>query len=217
MPQTLFKQTDAFDRRLPSTTWGRYERYNQIIGGIKLVQTRSKTNKCVNSDLDTIFCREDDTGQCCHDERSSSKSYFLDVNKTRQLVKGLDHDAAFPDIPLGEGFEANDRGEYEFWLLVNSPIEKLRNRIIYLANYNWVDLSTWTVRVEGLMYNGELGLFAKLEILFTFLRGGSVRPSVSLDTVQSNPYRDRLARILALDTLFVVCFLFFIVTELREL
>ncbi|CEM32637.1 unnamed protein product [Vitrella brassicaformis CCMP3155] len=214
MINTLFRQTDAFGNELPQSQWGRYERYNQIVGGVNLILRRSKDNQCINPDLDEIF-RCSNSKTCCHDPMTTSKAYYFD-NSTAISFGPVGELGPFGVGEEGEGFKARTNGEYRFFMPTYMPVSLLRRRIDYLVQARWVDLSTKSVDVAVFMYNGELGLFAKLSVTFDFFRGGSVKPTLKLDTVQSDPYRGREWAYF-LDALFAACFLFFAYSKGMEL
>ncbi|KAJ1454484.1 hypothetical protein M885DRAFT_618063 [Pelagophyceae sp. CCMP2097] len=201
----MFRQVDEFNKTTPHSEWGYLATYNRLIGGVRLVQTRSEARKCGSKLLGDFYgvgCFPVDTVdtrsfglEACNATRSGNATRggrFLAVDGGESFAgercfDAEDYDAV--DYYHNEGFSVDGSETFEFWLDALEPRSRIEQRIRYLEDRHWIDKQTKTVRIELLIYNGQLEpLLCEVILSFDFHRTGFVVPSHFIETVPVFPY-----------------------------
>eukprot|EP00927_Polykrikos_kofoidii_P040786 TRINITY_DN34800_c0_g1_i1.p1 TRINITY_DN34800_c0_g1~~TRINITY_DN34800_c0_g1_i1.p1 ORF type:complete len:1040 (+),score=221.97 TRINITY_DN34800_c0_g1_i1:68-3187(+) len=123
---------------------GTYLNYNRIMGGVRLLQERSKEAPCSHSqDLARFFNRS-----CL------GKSYEIE-----------------PETWDALGVRNPER---EVWLFVTEDFEVLQRRLLVMEASGWLDRATKKVEIGIPIFSGEFGMHSWITVNFYFSRGGHI-------------------------------------------
>eukprot|EP00929_Paragymnodinium_shiwhaense_P070508 TRINITY_DN35700_c0_g2_i1.p1 TRINITY_DN35700_c0_g2~~TRINITY_DN35700_c0_g2_i1.p1 ORF type:complete len:695 (+),score=108.04 TRINITY_DN35700_c0_g2_i1:106-2190(+) len=208
---TLINQHDPLGHLLPKSDWGYLGEYNKIVGGIRLIQHRSKDVDCKHVlapqlhkhcyPMDTVSLRTFGLPAC---ESSAHHGHGECYNESRYLgVVDVDHN---------EGFELDETyGDFELWLDTEEPEALLMQRLQYLEDRHWVDKQTKTLEVDLLFVNTQYEpLICLARLIFTLKRSGYFDVNVHIETVPVAPYAKDMWLKYTLEALYLM-FLAFIV------
>lgn len=155
--------------RTPDMIPGRIARWNQVIGGIRLVQLRSSSMPC-------IIPRE-------------IKDWYIEDC----------HPSGFPQLEAyGPGLE-NDvpgffprrgmPGRFERSFGINKPLNAVLLEVEHsLRRYMWCDLNTVDITIQAALVNSEAGVVSIMRIRFDVDRAGDITTEVDVRSVSAEMY-----------------------------
>jgi len=203
---TVVNQRDALGHALPESEWGYLTEYNRIIGGIRLVQTRSAKTRCPHGIASHLYsdCYPAATGSlqrfgapACTAQAASRSGTCYNASKYVGRVDMV-HDEGFVKDSIYDHFE--------MWLDTLEPEAVLRSRIFYLEERHWVDKQTKTVAADLLFLNSQREpLVCCARMLFTLRRSGYLDVSIKIETMPVAPYAAAYVEKVVLECLYVIC------------
>jgi len=155
---------------------------NLIVGGVRIRQKRaSMSATCedkVPAGLNTFYRSE------CRASEPSSSSYgpsapfsHLNINTTQYTNTTVD--AFQPSATIEE------KGYYDALFDVELNISNALETATYCRKQGWVDGATRELTMQAMTLNGEIGMFAIIDVKFSFPSAGGVQKKVRVQTFQA--------------------------------
>ncbi|KAF4673142.1 hypothetical protein FOL47_010988 [Perkinsus chesapeaki] len=189
---------------------GRVRYYNELVGGVRLLQERSAIENCDDEVMGPIYTFPADEDSKCHPLASISRQPIADQ--------------------VGRfGFEPSTEGHFEYYIDGSRGSDSLRAgqaTIDRLASAQWLDLSgeqwaeadrpwitlaisigTKLVKVEAILFNGETNMFLHVAISFEVQRGGAIIPKTTARTLVSTVYNSMADYVIDLIWLVLIAYL----------
>ncbi len=211
---------------------GRIVVFNQLIGGIRLIQRRSKPAPCETHVLDSFY------GSECHPYHAERESRpfgrpICGAANTTSSSDCVDATAYYPPLKASEqrmgiavdtGFSSKEvvhYGEvevlYETYFDNTDTLEEAENRVRYLEDRKWIDAQTDDVEIVVTVYNGELSIFCELILEMHFERGGYVREDVTIGSIRIHDKDSVDVGVVVADIVWYVCVAVLFVREAVDL
>ena len=230
-PVTFAENTDS------KHITGRIVVFNQLIGGIRLLQRRSKPAPCKNHDLDSFYGSECHPFHAERESRPFGKPICQPANSNSTLsdsgVECVDASKYYPPLKAAEqrsglsidtGFtskKAEHGGQlqvlYETYFDNTDTLQEAENRVRYLEDRQWIDAQTDDVEIILTVYNGELSIFCEMILQMHFERGGYVREDVTIGSVRLHQTGSTDVFVLIIDVIWYACVAFLLLREILDL
>lgn len=197
---------NLFEPDKPASYW--YGALGLYPGGTSNYAETKEQAKVPNTNYSILLCSEEGfiAGDGCYKDENATEVdvgliniWEVDAKVQRRLAQ-LDQElkSNLPDTadPKGKSFK--------FYLSTNTSLEVNQERLNYLQQRGWIDVSTNWVKLEVLIYNYQLEIPRVMKVTQNFImsRGGGVYTSMSLQVSSlktfSNPYS------LLVDILFMI-------------
>ncbi|KAF4740320.1 TRP-like ion channel Pkd2, partial [Perkinsus olseni] len=139
---------------------------------VRLVQERSSIEVCDDEVMEPIYTSPTAESSLCHPLGSSSE----------EPIAG--QGGRF-------GFEPNEDGQFVYYIDGSRGGESLvvgQRTATQLSQAGWLDLSTKSVKVEAILFNGETNMFMHVDVSFEVQRGGAIIPLTTARTLISTVY-----------------------------
>mmetsp|Transcript_24764 Transcript_24764/g.39762 ORF Transcript_24764/g.39762 Transcript_24764/m.39762 type:complete len:891 (+) Transcript_24764:3-2675(+) len=228
----------------PEEDMNRVLRYNQLIGGLVLQQTRRKTVNCakeypnlgpfrddteVNPLLIDFSCypwyseSEDCFGVCANENATNpcttpgwctNAKFFADSVGGRRL----------DFVPDGGGTGGSSKGArmyptadqlYSAFLYSFDGIADATQKVNDLQANGWIDDNTAWFGIRMLILNPDLAIFVHITMSVYMSPSGAMLPKVDAQSFQPEPYQ--YMSVVALDVLFLLCVFWLTISVLREI
>lgn len=237
---TIFLQTDPVSgQALEEDDWGSVLTYSHLLGtGLVLSQERAQEEDCILPQVTEVY------GQCHPDSTVDTSTYGLELcdNYTHyeQTLGTADTCACFGGwatdcvpsdlanppysgvydaLPYNVSEDSNDNGLLDdtfvqrlFW---DKPIADSTAKLDVLHRRRWIDELTKSVTMTFAVYNPELLVFTKVDIEFSFDRGGYVDCGYHSQSMLANAYNE--AWLWGLDALWILMVLSLAWSEIQEM
>jgi len=214
IPATVI-QEDQLGHALPTSEWGYMAQYNRIIGGVRLIQDRSRRESC-----------SADRGVDCYPHDSHDFEPFgyppcsrANASQDRELQDPPAVGCYHPEMYTGAVFTDGDEGfvvdpvtkHFEMWLDVEEPRALLKKRLTYLEDRHWIDRQTKSVIVELLVVNEQYEpLLCEAILEFVITRTGYIEQHLFLESVPVDPYLRDVPLKVTFEVLYGAAILFFL-------
>jgi hypothetical protein len=144
---------------------------NLIVGGVRARQTRAKVADCdIAEELRSFYfvsCRSNDA--------SAEKPDMTGVDPAFRNNSAARNAFA----PREDG-----KGHYDAMLDIELPIDDISETMTMLTKYKWVDHLASGLEFSALMLNVEIGVYAYMQVSFTFPSDGGVVKKVRVRLLQ---------------------------------
>jgi len=138
---------------------GLVRHFNRVVGGMRVIQTRAKEEKCPGLDgLREVY---------------SVNCYPQDSDLSEERFAGEDPD---------------EKGRYKYWLDIEHAVEKVKEDLQGMKEGEWISEATLQTLVETMLYNGEVGQFVLVQSFFTVDRGGSIKSKMKICALPTEVY-----------------------------
>jgi hypothetical protein len=164
--------------------------YAQIIGGIRVAQTRAARVACPGSSS-TGFARL--YNDSCWNF-ASAPSGATDFGDADAAQAGGVEEAFAPSGSGGNLLPAlvrsyNDGPFFQIYVDALTPLADGQAIVNALEDARWVDEGTSAVAIQLALYNGQTDFFATVEMAVTFTSGGRLDISSRVGSFSAEPYR----------------------------
>ncbi|KAF4694918.1 TRP-like ion channel Pkd2 [Perkinsus olseni] len=166
---------------------------------VRLVQERSSIEVCDDEVMEPIYTSPTAESSLCHPLGSSSE----------EPIAG--QGGRF-------GFEPNEDGQFVYYIDGSRGGESLvvgQRTATQLSQAGWLDLSTKSVKVEAILFNGETNMFMHVDVSFEVQRGGAIIPLTTARTLISTVYNSVADYVI--DFVWLALIGYLTVRELRQI
>lgn len=175
---------------------GQVRQRQQLLGWVKLAQTRGPdTTQCADLSADL---RRFHTGNC---HPSSGVALPYGPHAT---------DYSFRPVP-------NSNNRFDAWLEVGRSVQSVQQRVQFLRNHSWLDLSTQEVVIEAAFLNSEAYIYTHLACTLKLHREGWLQTTMKVKPLRGNIYPHWTFALL--DTIWILLLLFLLfraATQMRR-
>lgn len=177
---------EVFPRSVGAGIGGTINSYSQVLGGIRLAQSRSESRPCpVNIPIAAAFSGS--TEAVCHPESTASVSPFGNASAAEHYSVA----SAFIETRLPKGVPRVQAAELDPFVFVLSVRDALGSALALvdgLQEAQWVDAATKRIVVEVSVLNLEVAAWGRLLLTFSFTRGGRVDAVWTARSLPIDPY-----------------------------
>ena len=173
--------------------------HNRLTSGFRMVQRRGKPSECPLGKEWTVFA------PICT-ARTYLQGLFGDVDKEpfegAMPVDEVPVTYTYSEMDLGAGFK---EGGY-FQTFAADPSECAR--LEELKRQRWINRHTQFYRLDLVVYNPNVGLFASVNFKVTFDNTGNLEPEYFSETISATMYTSWTDMVrLGLEVIYVICWL----------
>jgi len=151
----------------PGLKHGQLRRTQQLLGKVRVAQTRSVPALCGSSaSLETFYNGD------CHPPGGSPPAYG---------TSKLDYYMAY--MP-----SSGEPDKFVAWLDIGRPKATLDEQFQSLQDFGWLDDNSQAVIIEALFLNPEMNVYTKLMISFNMHRGGWIENDIQVTPMRGDVY-----------------------------
>lgn len=180
-------------RTAPGLKHGQLRRTQQLLGKVKISQTRGVAAECADLEPGLIAFYGDN----CH-PAGGSPQVFGGVPETR-----LEWGMAFEPYSIG-----TNKRKFVAWLDIGRNMTLIDEQIQSLLEYEWLDDDTQDVTIEAMFLNAELNVYSKMEIIFQLHRGGWIQQEIIVTPLRGDVHYHWA--VIWLDSMWVAIMLFLV-------
>jgi hypothetical protein len=172
---------------MPGLKHGQVRRTQQLLGKVRLAQTRSVPVKCdINNDLVGFYDGE------CHPKGGTPES-FGTSEKTGKRANGRYFTWTYgPTLDTSFYFapytQSNEKNKFVAWVDIGRSLDILDQQFKSLKDFDWLDDNSQDATVEAIFLNPELNAYSKMVITFRMNRGGWIDQSVHVTPIRGDIY-----------------------------
>jgi len=178
---------------MPGLKHGQLRRTQQLLGKVRIAQTRSTPSPCgMNGALEGFY------SGMCHPAGGDATAFGRD--KYGHAPK-LEFFMAFEPYNIGSA-----KNKFVAWLDISRPKPTLDTIFNAMLDYDWLDDNTQDVTIEAMFLNTEINVYSKMVVKFELHRGGWIQQEVIVDPMRGDVYYHWA--IIWLDMMWVVIMMF---------
>lgn len=179
---------------VPGLKHGQLRRTQQLLGKVRVAQTRSTPADCgMNPALKTFYSGP------CHPAGGTPGGFGWNPKSMFGTMK-LDYAAMFVPTTIG-----SDQTKFVAWIDIGRPMAPIEEMFTALLDFDWLDDNTHAVTVEAMFLNTELNVYSRMQITFSLHRGGWIEQTIMVTPMRGDVYYHWA--VIWLDTMWVTIML----------